>query len=178
MSDETPATPVATEPMSGPEFLEAARKAKAHIRSLGKSLGPCYSSGGNTSLWYDQVFGADIEPDDTQALPVPLRVGSHSGGLYAALNVMPDAAAPCEFAEGSTVTFTFKMARDEAGPYSAVGPTICMKAPAGGLAVEPGDTVFRVALPDFPEPYVMVELEFSGTISGANLVCGLGLAAR
>lgn len=178
MSDETPTTTTPPEPMTGEEFLEASRKAKARVRELGKSLGPCYTQGGNTSLWYDQIFGADIAPSGTKSLPIPLRVGSHSGGLYAALNVMANATAPCKFSEGATVTFKFKMAKDEAGPYSAVGPTICMTAPSGGIDVEPGETAFRVALPDFPQPYVLCELVFSGTISGANLICGLGLAAR
>lgn len=167
----------AAKAMSGEEFLEAARKAKARVRELGKAAGPSYGQG-NTSLWHDQIFGADIKPEGTVDLPIPLRVGSHNGGLYAALNVMANAEEPCVFAEGATVTFTFKMAKDEEGPYSEVGPTVCMKAPEGGISGEAGDTLFRIALPDFQLPYVTVSLEFSGTITGGNLICGLGMAAR
>lgn len=160
------------------EFLEAARKAKARLRELGKALGPSYSGDGNVSLWHDQIFGVDINPSGKVDLPIPLVVGNANGGLFCALNVMPDAKADVVFSQGATVTFTFKMASQQEGPFEDVGPTVCMTAPEGGITRQPGDTVYKVFLPHFQKPWVAVGLEFSGTISGGNLICGLGLAAR
>lgn len=161
------------------QFLETSRKAKRQQVEGAATTGPRYHANGSAaSLWHDQIFGRDILCSGARELETALRVGSNAQGLYVALNASAGNEGVLEFPAGSTITFTFLQGDDPDGEFAEVGPTVCMKAPAEGIEAEPGDTICRVALGNFSQPWLKLKIEFDGSVEGGTAICGLGYAAR
>lgn len=183
--EQVPQEPATTETPAAPTPREQARAyisqqnaaRKERIRQ-GLTEAFSYSENGQTTLWFDQVFDYDIVPEDTVVCETPLQVGSHQGSLFVVLNASRDNAEPLEFPEDATIAFSFLTAKTEDGEYSDIAPTVCVKAPKDGMSYEPGETITRVMLPNFPLPWCKLKLEFSGEITGGTIIAGLGYAAR
>lgn len=165
--------------MSADQTLQDIRNAKKHLRESAVSAGPRFSPNGSaTSIWNDQVFEREITPSGEVECGTALRAGSTGQALYIALNASATNEAEMEIPKNSTITFTLLQADEEEGEFEEVGPTICMKAPADGMVIEPGDTICRVALNDMQKPWLKIKIEFSGAITGGTCIAGLGYAAR
>lgn len=171
---QTPETPTVTE---APDFTAESRKAYRDRIKQGASAGPTYNPG-NVSLWADQIFEYDITPSGSVTCENVLRAGATSQALSCALVASMDNAGTLTVPKNGTITFEFEISETEDGTFQNIGPTICLTAPEGGMTAKPGDTLCRVALPDFPLPWLKLKLTFTGSISGGTLAAGLAYAAR
>lgn len=181
MPDEelTPTTTETPAADPGKDWLAGREAAQVAAVKSGRTNGPAFNPGGaNTSLWYDQIFGADITPSGKVICPNALRVGATNQALYAALNADANNEGPMSFPSGSTITFEFQVSDRQDGTFKDIGPTVCVMAPSEGITAEPGDTICRVALPNFPVPWAKINITFTGSITGGLCVAGLGHAAR
>lgn len=136
--------------------------------------GPSYSPTGHSIVWHDQYFGFELEPAGTVNCAHALRVGSTMSQLDVVLVASHENKGPLVFPAGATITLSIAQGDSETGTFEYVGPTVCVKAPAEGMGIEPDDLVCRFPIGDFQKPWLMVSLEFSGPITGGTLDCALG----
>ena len=165
--------------MTAEEFKQLAKEAHFKRHMEGRRHGPCYSEGESAPLvWHDQVFEREITPDGTLICETPLRVGATHNGLDVILVASHANTADLIAASGATVTFNTLQADTPMGPFEAVGPSICVTAPAEGISAEPDHLFVRVPLGNFKKPWLKLKLEFSGSISGGQVDAALSYAAR
>ena len=161
------------------EFADGRDAYEKERRERGKRLGPCYHPGGlSFTPFFDQYFERDMEPVGTVACRQPLRVGATQGGLEVMLLASPLNTENVVFPAGSTITISYLQGDSEDGPFEDVGPTVCVKAPLEGMEAGPCHSLVQLPLPNFKKPWLMVNLEFAGAITGGKLDCILNLAAR
>ena len=171
-------TPTTTE-MSDAEFEQKHDELLKRRREAGLRHGPCYSEGESAPLvWHDQVFERQISPAGAVTCRQALRAGSTQNGLDVILVASHANTGKLSAASGATITLTLLQADKMDGDFSEVGPTICVKAPAEGIAAEPDHLLARYPLPNFTKPWLKVKLEFAGTISGGKCDCALSYVAR
>lgn len=165
--------------MTQEEFEQMREEAKKRNLETGQRHGPCYSEGESAPLvWYDQVFEREIAPSGSVTCKRALRVGNTQNGLDVILIASHKNSAKLQAASGSTITVTLLQSDAEDGTFSEVGPTICVKAPAEGIAAEPDHLFARFPIGNFSKPWLKVKLEFAGTISGGKCDCALSYVAR
>lgn len=144
-----------------------------------KSCGPAYNYPQSAPVVvYDQMFQADITPAGTVNCPTPLRVGSTNNALDLILVANASNTGILNIAAAATITATLLQADSPDGSFTQTGPTICVKSPTEGIAVEPGHLAARFPLGNFTKPWLKVKLEFSGTINGGTLDAALGYMPR
>lgn len=165
--------------MAEKSFLEEAREAKEDLIKSGASCGPMYSDnhGGAPLKWYDQYFGRNFAPGASVSCPTALRVGATQHGLDVIIVASHGNTAPVVAAAGGTITLTLYQSDSQDGTFEEVGPTICVKAPAGGISAEPCFELARFAIGDFKKPWLKVKLECV-SVTGGNIDCALHYAAR
>lgn len=145
-----------------------------------KGVGPSYVGDGKfkPTVWHNQKFASRIEPLGTVNCPQALSVGRTLNALDVMLIASATNESPVLFPAGSTITMTFLQSDEEEGVYEEVGPTICVMAPASGKSAEAGEIIARFPMEDFSKPWLMVTLEFSGSISGGLCDCILSYTPR
>lgn len=146
-----------------------------------RSKGPCprYSQGGQDNLAiYDQEFDYDIEPAGIVNCRQALRVGSTNNALDVLLVASQTNETDLLIPAGATITLTLMQGDKEEGTFEPVGGSICIAAPNGGMAIQPGERIFRFPIGNFAKPWLMVTLEFSGAITGGTCECRLGYMPR
>lgn len=165
--------------MANPDaFREDLHAFKDDIVKRGQRSGPRFSMTPQPLIWHDQVFGRGIEPTGTVNCPQALRVGSTLNSLDVVLVAANENDGPLLIPAGSTITMSFMQGNSEDGAFEAVGPTICIKAPAAGMEVEPDGLVARFPAGNFTKPWLMVSVEFSGAITGGKVDCALSFMPR
>lgn len=150
---------------------------EAQLRNS-KSAGPSYCPDGGIATFYDQIFEADFEPAGSVDCKTPLHVGRTHNGLDIALVANPNNEGPIVIPAGSTITLCLKQADTADGTFEDIGPEVCVKAPAGGKTAKPGHVITRFAIGDFDKPWIMVSLEFAGSITGGKVDCVLAYMPR
>lgn len=161
------------------EFEEGRRLFSRELERRGRGAGPCFAGDGGYAIpWHDQYFERDIEPSGTVNCAQALRVGATQASLFVFVKASAGNDAVLRIPAGATITLALMQGDAERGEFEDVGPTICVKAPAAGMTVEPGMLACRFAIGDFGKPWLMVSLEFSGAITGGTVDCCLGYAAR
>lgn len=163
-------------PITAADFCEGRRKFHDALLARAASTGPCYPA--SFTPWYDQLFDIDIDPVGSHSCSQALRVGATRQSLEAVLIAAHANAGPLLFPAGATITMSFMQGEAEEGAFKDVGPSICIRAPLAGMSVEPDHVVALFSLPDFDKPWTMVNLEFSGAITGGLMDCALNLIAR
>lgn len=150
------------------------------LMNRGACCGPSYSGmdGGAPLIWGDQIFQEGITPSGAVVCSQPLRVGATQNGLDVILVGSHANAAPVVAPAGATATLTLMQGDSESGPFEAIGPTYCAKAPAEGIKADPCHLFIRFPLGNFSKPWLKVKLEFAGAITGGRLDCALSYAAR
>lgn len=176
MAEETQ-SPAKTE-MTAEEFETALHDFKDHIVERGRHVGPVFSANGVPAMWYDQIFEENFDPAGTVNCKTALRVGKTHNGLDVVIVANPSNTGELVVPAGSTITMSFLHADKVDGTYEDVGPTICVTAPLGGYRIRPGGQVARFAIGDFKKPWLMVTVEFSGSITGGKVDCVLAHAPR
>lgn len=165
--------------MTTDEFEEMENEARKRRVESGLRHGPCYSEGESAPLvWYDQVFEREITPQGSVTCKKGLRVGATQNSLDIILVGSHKNSGKLSAAANATVTVTLLQADEEDGEYAEVGPTICVKAPAEGIAAEPDHLFARFPIGNFSKPWLKVKLDFAGSISGGKCDCALSLVAR
>lgn len=165
--------------ISAQDFQEGRRRFHDALLARASRSGPVYSGGASSfTPWYDQLFDIDIEPVGSVSCVQALRVGATRQSLEVVLLASHANTSPILFPAGSTITVSYMQGESEEGTFEDVGPTICVKAPNNGMEIEPDHVVARFPLPDFAKPWTMVNLEFSGAITGGKLDCALNFIAR
>ncbi|MCM1237495.1 MAG: hypothetical protein NC489_46105 [Ruminococcus flavefaciens] len=161
------------------EFEEGRQAFHSELIRRGAGVGPHYiDPNGYGPLWHDQFFGRDLTPTGTVSCKQALRVGATRNALDVAVTASALNNNDLIFPAGSTITLTLLQGDAEQGTFEDIGPTVCVKAPADGMTIAPGDTVCRFPIGDFQKPWLMVELEFSGAITGGTVDCSLGYFPR
>lgn len=165
--------------------LDATEFEKAHneyVRKLQRSAlrsGPAYNEAeGAPLVWHDQLFERELTPSGIVSCSRALGVGRTQNGLDLILVGSHVNTGPVQAAKNATVTLITLQSDEEFGEYEAVGPSICVTAPAEGIKAEPDQLFCRLPLINFSKPWLMVRLEFSGTISGGKLDAALSYVAR
>lgn len=166
--------------ISAKDFEEGRQAFASELARRGRGAGPryCGEGAGSATAWYDQYFGRDFEPAGTVNCPQALRVGSTQAALDVVVKASVGNESELLIPAGSTMTMRFMQGESEKGIFEDVGPSVCIKAPASGLAVEPGMVAFRFPAGNFTKPWLMVSVEFSGAISGGKVDCCLGYVPR
>lgn len=166
--------------ITGKEFEEGMVEFSDNLRKRGLRSGPAYKDdwGSHASPWYDQVFDREIAPAGSVNCQYPLRVGHTANSLDVVLIASHSNPGTLVIPAGATITLSFLESDEEKGTYKDVGPTICVKAPAGGLRAKPDEEVARFAIGNFRKPWMMVALEFAGSITGGKVDCALSLMPR
>ncbi len=166
--------------ISARDFLEAGRLAAQERLRAGLRSGPVYNNtGGAPLLWYDQVFVRRATPIGTVESEHALRVGAVQNGLDVVLAASHANTGPLVVPEGTMLTLGLLEADTEDGPFSPVGPTVCVTAPVGGLAVDPDLCVARFALGSMRKPWCKVTLTVDGgDISGGTVDVALAYTPR
>lgn len=158
------------------QFYEDMLKFKADRIGMARTGGPAY--GDQPLIWFDQIFEWGLTPAGEVDCCQPLRVGATQNSLDVVLRASNANEGPVEIPAGSTITLTLSQAERVDGDFEEVGPTICVKAPDGGMSCQPNELCARFALGNFTKPWLKVKLEFSGAISGGTMDCGLAYAPR
>lgn len=134
----------------------------------GRSCGFGPNPGGPN--WYDQVFERDLDPAvaGKTVCETPLRVGSTNNRLDVMLVCAydDDLAKQITVNAGSKVTVTMMEGDSPDGPFTAVGPTVCVTAPAHATVLRPGEMIARFPIGNMTRPWAKVEIEFDGGITG------------
>ncbi len=166
--------------ISGKDFLEAGRLARQERLRIGLRSGPVYNgSGGAPLIWYDQVFVREATPAGTVESEHALRVGATQNSLDVLLAASHANAGPLVVPAGTMLTLGLLEADTEDGPFTAVGPTVCVTAPEGGLSVDPDLCVARFALGTMTKPWCKVTLTVDGgEISGGTVDVALAYVPR
>lgn len=159
-------------------FRDDLHKFKDELDQKAKRSGPKFNPAGNAHVWHDQVFERDIEPVGTINCQQALRVGATHNGLDIALIACNANEEAIVFPAGATITLSLMQADSENGAFEDVGPTICVKAPAEGIEAGPDDLVARFPIGNLGKPWLKVNLEFSGAITGGKVDCALAYMAR
>lgn len=162
--------------MNSLEFLETARAAKEERLRQGLRSGPVY--GEAPLVWYDQVFGREISPAGEVECAQALRVGSTQNALDVIFVASHANEGVLKVAEGTTITVIMLEGDKPGGEFTEVGPSICVKAPAGGLEVEPDCLVARFALGNMNKPWAKCRVKIEGGITGGTVDVALGYVAR
>lgn len=153
-----------------------------YVRGLhrrGLRGGPEYRGDESAPLvWYDQLFARAFTPSGTVQAPKALRAGATQNGLDVILVASHENEEDLAIAAGSTITLTTLEGDGPDDDFTPVGPAICVTAPDDGIKCAPDMLAARFAIGNFKKPWLKVELEFSGTISGGTMDCGLGYVAR
>lgn len=167
-------------PIAEKDFQEAHEQFQRNLFNSGRRSGPGYVSDDECKplVWYDQCFERGITPAGTVNCSRALRVGSTLNGLDVMLVASNGNASQLKIAAGGTITFSFLQGDTMDGPFEEVGPSICVKAPAGGMSVEPDGLVVKVSPGNFKKPWLKVKLEFAGAISGGAVDCALAYQPR
>ena len=167
-------------PYDPKDFQDAVSQYKADLLNRGRRSGPAYVDDAECKplVWYDQCFERRITPAGTVNCAKALRVGSTLNGLDIMLVASNGNTAPVQIAAGSTITFSFLQGDAMDGTFEEVGPTICVKAPAGGMSVDPDCLVVKVSPGNFAKPWLKVALEFDGAIAGGTVDCALAYQPR
>lgn len=159
-------------------FQDDLQSWKEKLVTSGKRNGPAFEAGGHTLVWYDQVFERGVDPVGTVNCSQALRVGATHNGLDVALVASNANAGDLLIPAGSTITVSFMQGDKENDTFEDVGPTICMKAPAAGMKIKPDELVMRFPMGNMQKPWAMVNIEFSGAITGGTVDCVLAYMPR
>lgn len=166
-------------PLTAAEYEEGRRAHARELRERGRGAGPRYTGDSGYAMpWYDQYFGRGIDPAGAVNCARALRVGGTQSSLDVFVKASIGNEGPLLIPAGSTITLSLMQGDGEEGTFEDVGPTVCVKAPASGLSVEPGMLACRFPIGDFRKPWLMVSLEFSGAITGGTVDCCLGYIPR
>ena len=162
------------------QFNEDMDQWKRDLVDRGRGAGPAYAGddAGMPLVWHDQIFGERFEPSGSVHCERALRAGRTQNSLDVILVASVANEEPLLIPAGATITATFMTADSEEGVFEEVGPSICVRAPQAGMEIEPGALVCRFAAGNFRKPWLMVRLEFSGSITGGLMDCGLGYVPR
>lgn len=166
--------------MTSEEFQKALADYKAELLNRGRMQGPCYVGDDETKplVWYDQLFDRNLEPAGVINCQTPLRVGKTNNSLDVIIKACDANDGELIFPAGSTITMRFLHGDSEDGVFEDVGPTICVTAPLAGKSIEPGCEVARFSPGRFKKPWLMVNVEFSGAITGGKVDCALSYMPR
>ncbi len=166
-------------PISAQEFEQARNEFHDALVERGRGAGPMYTGDPlYLTPWYDQYFDRQIEPAGTVNCRKALRVGATQSALDVVLKAAAGNGGPLLVPAGSTITLALMQGDSESGTFEDVGPTVCVKAPAAGMSVLPGEPACRFAIGDFQKPWLMISLEFSGAITGGKFDACLGFVPR
>lgn len=161
------------------ETLKAIRAANVESRKEALRSGPEYNAGGcSPLLWHDQVFGYEIEPSGTVVCDEPLYVGATQNGLDVVIVASHANKTPVSFAAGASITLKTLVADQPDGTFVETGPSVCVVAPAAGIAAEADQLAARLPLADMEGKYVKIKLVFAGTITGGTVDAALHYLAR
>ena len=165
--------------MKRKEFLEAARTDKQERLKSGLRNGPVYTGGkGRPLVWFDQVFAREVVPVGEIDCPEALRVGATRNALEVVLIASHANAGPLSVAAGTTLTLVLLEGDGPNAAFAEVGPSVCVTAPAEGIAVDPDMPVARFAVGDMSKPWCKIRLKIDGDVSGGTLDAALTYAAR
>ena len=168
-----------TSATDGKEFLTDHKEGWRDLRKRGLRNGPEYHENESAPLgWYDQVFERDIAPTGSLTCEEALLVGGTQNGLDVILVGSHSNKGPVSIASGATITLKTLIADNPDGPFIATGPSLCVAAPAEGIACEPDALAVRFAIGNFKKQWLKISLEFSGTISGGTFDAALGFVPR
>lgn len=173
-------TPEIQECACGPDsFMVSLRAAKKARLQEGLTCGPMYCEGEpQPGKWFDQAFARGITPAGTVNCPTALRVGATQNALDVLLIASHANTGQITVNAGATITASFLQSDSQDGTFEEIGPSICAKAPAQGIAVDPCKTVFRIPIGNFSKPWLKVKLVFAGSISGGTMDVLLGYVPR
>ena len=161
------------------DFEQMHEKAALRRQASGLRHGPCYSEGESAPLvWHDQLFERGINPACAVTCKNALRVGATNNSLDVILVGSHTNTGPLAAASGATVTVTLLQGDSPEGSFAEVGPTICVKAPAEGIAADPDHLFARFPIGNFRKPWLKVKLKFAGSITGGKCDCALLYMAR
>ena len=150
--------------MTTEEYWDVSRRAAVSRVEAGRSPGPRYGAG-RPVLWYDQRFGEGLTLTGTVDCPVALRVGATQEALDVA--IVASMAGTLEAAEGATITLIPLEADSPDGAFTEAGPSVCVKAPKGGMSAEAGDLFVRLPIGNRARPWLEVRLVVDGAVTGA-----------
>lgn len=165
--------------MTAEQFQKISAEAyEARLKS-GLRSGPVYQEPESAPLvWYDQLFQRGFEPSGTVACEKALRVGGTQNGLDVILVASHANAGALSIPAAATITLTTLQGDTPDGPFTEVGPSICVVAPSEGISCDPDQLAARFAIGNFRKPWLKVKLEFSGAITGGKVDCALGYVPR
>lgn len=160
-------------PGTAQDFETGMNEYRKQLYKRSRAAGPSYCGDGKSkpTIWHDQKFASGIEPVGIVNCPQALSVGRTLSNLEVVLIASASNDNPVQISSGSTITFSFMQGDAEQGVFEDVGPTICIKAPLAGKTVKPGEVIARVTVGDFARGWLMVNLEFSGAITGGTADC-------
>lgn len=149
-------------------------KDKVFLRS-----GPVYTGDGGAPLvWGDQLFQREITPAGEIECENALRVGATQNGLDMILVASHANEGPLKVAAGATITVIMLEADSADGEFEEVGPSVCVKAPQGGLEVWPDCLVARFALGNMARAWAKLKIRVEGEVTGGLVDAALSHAPR
>lgn len=160
------------------EWLEGRDLAQRETVRRAARSGPMYMPRGNITPWHDQFFAREITPAGTVNCPQALRVGSTVQALQVSLLASHANEDNLVLPDGATITLNLLQGDAEKGSFEDVGPTMCVKVPAGGKVIPRDGLVYSFPLTDFSRPWLMVSLTFDGAITGGTVDVALSYAPR
>lgn len=180
MADEnTPIAPVKTQAEIAKEAYESLEAAHDYCHAVSERSGPVYRDNNATPLvWHDQVLERELAPAGTLDCARPFRCGNTGNGLDLMLVASHSNTGNVSAAAGAAVTIKTLQGDAPDGPFEAVGPSLCVTAPADGISAEPDALFCRVALGNFTRPWLKINLSFAGSISGGKLDAAVSYMAR
>lgn len=160
------------------DWLKGRDDAQREIARRAARSGPRYQSRGTFTPWHDQFFAREITPSGTVNCPQALRVGATLQSLQVTLVASHANEQDLILPDGASITLNLLQGDQEKGTFEDVGPTACIKVPAGGKAIPPDGIIYSFALTDFNKPWLMVSLDFDGAITGGLVDVSLTFQPR